>query len=71
VASRKGQRRALVDELSSAHADVARLWEMVTVLKATHGLDPSRLGELMLEWKTASENVKGLSLQLRAIEEEE
>ena len=54
----------LLNELSVAHDEAARLGEMISVLQAMHGLDEARIKELQTEWHAASNRASELSAEL-------
>jgi predicted nucleic acid-binding Zn-ribbon protein len=58
-------------ELDRCLKEVARLSEMITVLKLSHAIDEQKLAELSAEWITANLRVSELREELKAISDRE
>lgn len=62
-------RAQLVSELQLAIEEVARLSEMITVLRATHSANEGKLVELSSEWTTANNRAAALRQEVQSLDD--
>jgi ABC-type sugar transport system ATPase subunit len=67
--SADSSRSQLLAELRHTLEEVARLSEMIVVMRTSHALDERRLKELSDEWSAASLRASELHSEMQALDE--
>ena len=61
-------RLAMIEVLRIADEEARWLGEMIRLLRRTPGMDATKLGELIVEWRVARERAIALETELRAFD---